>query len=286
MRKSFTLIEILIVIVVIGILSAFILVGMSSITNKATIAKGQAFTDSLRNSLLVNIISEWKLDEGSGTTITDSWSGGNNGTLTCAISSCWKTETDCVNGTCCFFSGDSYVSIDYNDNFNFGTNSFTVNYWFAKDDKNQAYNLNFGPGIGSNNISFDFDDGSYGVWVYWMSSGDAGHSVKTTNNYSNSRWHNLTFLRASNIFKLYVDSVYITQTTESDPIDVSDPVYSSLEIGSTDETYVGKIDEVVIYNAAMSTSQINQIYYSGLNNLMAKGSIDKEEYNNRLMAIK
>jgi prepilin-type N-terminal cleavage/methylation domain-containing protein len=43
MNKSFTLIEILVVIVVIGVLSAFILVGMSSITSSANIAKSQAF---------------------------------------------------------------------------------------------------------------------------------------------------------------------------------------------------------------------------------------------------
>jgi len=280
--KAFTLIELLVVIAIIGILSAFILVGTGSIINKANIAKGEVFTSSLRNSLLANIISEWKLDEGSGATIKDSWSGGNNGTLTCAVSSCWKAEADCVNGTCCFFSGNSYVSIDYNDNFNFGTNSFTVNYWFAKDDKSQAYNINFGPGVGSHNISFDFDDGGYGVWIYWMSSGDVGHSVKTTNNYSNGRWHNLTFLRDGNVFKLYVDGVYITQTTESDPIDVSDPVYSSLEIGSTDNTYVGKIDDVRIFDAAMPTSQIQRNYFVGLNKLFAKNQITQSDYYSRI----
>jgi len=48
-EKSFTLIEILVVIVVTGILSSFVLVGMSSITNDARIAKVKAFANSVRN---------------------------------------------------------------------------------------------------------------------------------------------------------------------------------------------------------------------------------------------
>ena len=81
MSKSFTLIEILVVIVIIGILSAFIIVSMVGVSDKARIAKSQAFANSLRNSLLINLVSEWKLNDGSGTTASDSWSA-NTGTLT------------------------------------------------------------------------------------------------------------------------------------------------------------------------------------------------------------
>jgi prepilin-type N-terminal cleavage/methylation domain-containing protein len=63
--SAFTLIELLVVIAIIGILSALIIVGMSSTTQKATIAKAQVFSNSLRNSLMNNLISEWKFN-GSG----------------------------------------------------------------------------------------------------------------------------------------------------------------------------------------------------------------------------
>jgi prepilin-type N-terminal cleavage/methylation domain-containing protein len=104
-EKSFTLIEILVVIVVVGILSSFILVGMSSITSDANIAKGKAFANSLKNSLLMNLVSEWKLDETSGSTSYDSWSQ-NNGTVTGAT-----ITTDCVSGKCLEFDGiDNRIS--------------------------------------------------------------------------------------------------------------------------------------------------------------------------------
>lgn len=51
LRKSFTLIEILVVIVVVGILSAFILVGLGSITKDSRDSKRIAEIVRLRNAI-------------------------------------------------------------------------------------------------------------------------------------------------------------------------------------------------------------------------------------------
>jgi len=48
----------------------------------------------------------------------------------------------------------------------------------------------------------------------------------------------------------------------------------------------GLMDGARIYADIVTSLKIKENYYSGLNNLIAKGSIDKEEYNNRLIAIK
>lgn len=45
------------------------------------------------------------------------------------------------------------------------------------------------------------------------------------------------------------------------------------------------MDDVRIYNVAMSTSQIKEQYYSGLNSLLASGNINKEEYKQRLVNL-
>jgi prepilin-type N-terminal cleavage/methylation domain-containing protein len=73
--KAFTLIELLVVIAIIGILSGLIVVTMSGVTAKATIAKGQVFSNSLRNALMLNLAAEYRLDGNAN----DSW-GSNNGT--------------------------------------------------------------------------------------------------------------------------------------------------------------------------------------------------------------
>ncbi|MFA6374227.1 MAG: prepilin-type N-terminal cleavage/methylation domain-containing protein, partial [Candidatus Paceibacterota bacterium] len=62
MNKSFTLIEILVVIVIVGIISAFIIISMAGISSKANIAKGQTFSNSLKNALMLNMIAQYELD--------------------------------------------------------------------------------------------------------------------------------------------------------------------------------------------------------------------------------
>ena len=109
-KQAFTLIELLVVIAIIGILSGLIVVAMGGMIQKATIAKAQVFSNSLRNSLLGNIVGEWKLDGDAA----DAW-GSNSGTILGATAA----TTDCVYGSCLSFSNISqYVD--------FGSNSSLV----------------------------------------------------------------------------------------------------------------------------------------------------------------
>jgi len=49
--------------------------------------------------------------------------------------------------------------------------------------------------------------------------------------------------------------------------------------------FKGLIDDVRIYNTALSTSQIKQEYIAGLNSLLANNNISKEEYDQRLNSL-
>jgi len=62
-KQSFTLIEILVVIVIIGILSSFIFFTINDSVEKAQITKSKMFAESIRNNLLLNLVSEWKFDD-------------------------------------------------------------------------------------------------------------------------------------------------------------------------------------------------------------------------------
>ncbi len=56
----------------------------------------------------------------------------------------------------------------------------------------------------------------------------------------------------------------------------------------TSNRFNGLIDDVKIYNAALSSSQIKQNCIAGLNSMLANASISKEEYNQKInnLAIK
>ena len=84
LKYAFTLIELLVVIAIIGILSGLIITTMSGATESARIAKLKVYSNSVRDTLGANLVSEWKLDQIVGSsapyTTLDTW-GTNIGTL-------------------------------------------------------------------------------------------------------------------------------------------------------------------------------------------------------------
>ncbi|MDD4358594.1 MAG: hypothetical protein PHY30_02135, partial [Candidatus Pacebacteria bacterium] len=46
--------------------------------------------------------------------------------------------------------------------------------------------------------------------------------------------------------------------------------------------FTGLLDDIHIYNTALSSSQIKQNYIAGLNSMLANGNISKDEYNQRI----
>jgi hypothetical protein len=103
-----------------------------------------------------------------------------------------------------------------------------------------------------------------------------------------NQWQLITVTFNSSGRKLYVNGVDKTATGGTQtilPPDVAGVSRIGNRAYTTDITFDGYIDEVRIYDAAVPTSQIKEYYYLGLNNLLIKGEITKEEYIQRL-AIK
>ncbi|MFA5013808.1 MAG: LamG-like jellyroll fold domain-containing protein [Candidatus Paceibacterota bacterium] len=300
---AFTLIELLVVIAIIGILSALIIVGMNSTTQKATIAKSQVFANSLRNSLMSNLVSEWKFDNVSGTVgqplvadapIPDTW-GTNNGAAKSGPT--LKNGTDCINGQCLSFDGtDDYVQIDGSNvsTSNLAiTGAITLSVWvkfndagthaaitgrgraFAGNGDNGYFITRYG---GDNKIYFD----TYSATTrdqFWSSSAITAtgwHFVVAT-------WNGTI---NTNGKKIYIDGVLDNQGTSVISI-IGQPNYY-FRTGKESNGYYplnGLIDDVRIYNAAMPTSQIQQNYFTGLNKLFAKNIITQQDYNNRFTEL-
>jgi prepilin-type N-terminal cleavage/methylation domain-containing protein len=294
LNQAFTLIELLVVIAIIGILSGLIVVSMGNVTEKATIAKAQVFSNSLKNSLLLNLVSEWRLDENTGTATADAWSGGNTGTLGGATLPTWKTGSDCVNGSCLQFDGvDDSVNFGTNSNLSMGLGDATVSLWVRFDNglATPASDTLVYCGGGSSSA------GSPGYWIVrysgtsrlyvYFSDGSTGrisNYLSSVGSLISNTWYNVVvvFTRTS-IAQAYINGVKQTSSFSilAQPGDVQNSV--SYVIGATSSyRLVGKMDELRVYNAAMPTSQIKEQYYAGLNKLLANGGITKEEYSKRI----
>jgi prepilin-type N-terminal cleavage/methylation domain-containing protein len=279
MNKSFTLIEILVVIVVIGIISSFIIVGLSSVSDKANIAKGQAFSNSLRNSLLMNLVSEWKLDGNAN----DSW-GVNNGTLVGPTHlPVLKTGSDCISGSCYSFDGtEDYINIGDKDNLSFSDNVFTISGWFKLNTNN-----NFGI-LGKRGSPWE-----YSIYtrtadtICFLSWNSAGNVV-----YSNSfpisvnTWINFVWTANGTNSYIYKNSVYLGSYSKGSN-NMSNTT-APFEIGrggdgAGNQYLNGLVDEIIVYNQHINALQVKQIFYSGLNKLLIKNNISLGEYRYNLV---
>jgi len=283
MNKSFTLIEILVVIVVIGVLSAFILVGMTSITNSANITKSKTFSNSIRNSLLTNLVSEWKLDGNAN----DSW-GANSGTLVGPTHlPVLKTTNDCVSGTCYEFDGtEDYISIGDKDNLSFTDNIFTFSVWFKLYTNN---NLGI---LGKRGAPWEYSIFTRTANIMrcytWVSSGaSAIYSASTA--IETNKWTHLVWTSDGSKAYLYKNSLYVGSVNKTS--DNLSNTTSPFEIGrggdaSGYQCMNGLLDEVTIYNGYSSSSQIRESFYSGINKLYKNKGISLNEFNQRLAELK
>ncbi len=295
MNKSFTLIEILVVIVVVGILSSFILIGMSSISDKANIAKSQSFSNSLDNALLLNRVSYWKLN---GDT-SDSW-GLNNGTWTgtgapnTVVN--YRPSSECVSGQCLHFDGvDDMVDFGSDNSLSMGTKDHALSIWVRFDND---------PPLDSETIFYcgAIAETQPGYWLYrrttknlrlWFSDGSAGTLTPYLTN-ANVINANVWYYVVVTIDRDGVAQAYLNgqiQTGYSADISTKQgniANYTSLKIGNTGGSYrfSGKIDEPRIYHGVISILLINNNYFSGINYLYCNNQIALEEFNQRLAGLK
>ncbi|HOC53408.1 MAG TPA: LamG domain-containing protein [Candidatus Pacearchaeota archaeon] len=284
MNKSFTLIEILVVIVVIGTLSAFILVGIGSINNSADMTKGKAFSNSLRNSLLMNLVGEWKFDEGSGQNLSDSWGPnaaflGNNDTVE-ATDPAW-VSSECVSENCLSFDGiDDTVNCGNNSVFDI-TGSVTLEGWakYKSDAASYkgsivgqpiAYILNFDLG---RTLYFNLRN-SADTWFC------ATYSPVLSQDFL-KKWHHYvgTWNKETGFRYLYIDGKLQNTPASCGTYDLK-VTNDQVVIGNVWGNWPmpGFLDEIRVYKEFLSLSQVQENYYSGINKLFKNNLITQKEY--------
>ncbi|MFA5013144.1 MAG: LamG-like jellyroll fold domain-containing protein [Candidatus Paceibacterota bacterium] len=273
---AFTLIELLVVIAIIGILSALIIIGMNSTTQKASIAKGQVFANSLRNSLMINMIAEYKLDGNAN----DTWGTHAAGTVSGA-----SVYSSCPQSTCYSFDNiDDYIELADASDLRMTTGG-TISAWiYPKSTGEGTYGIvvdkstSFSGGGGYNFCLFPNNVLAFRI--------DAGASLLSSNNaVALNQWQLATVTFISGNRKLYINGVDVTASgggVTGLPPDSSGVV---ARIGNraydTNYTFDGYIDDVQIYNQVIPTSQIQQNYFVGLNKLFAKQGMGELEYQQR-----
>lgn len=281
---AFTLIELLVVIAIVGILSGLIIVGMSSPVNNATLAKAQIFSSSLRNSLLVNLVSEWKLDEIMTTTTPDAWSSNNTCTLM-GTTLPQLQNTGCVYDECLSFNGSTaYLNCGNTISLNI-TSALTVEAW-VKTSINTAGLRQVIISRGNDWILY-----KYGSSYQFEVRNPSNNIVIPSGTNSSNNWLHIagTYPISSGV-GLYINGVLQQNLAQTGSIRFQNTatligVQYAWHTGDSyynDYFFNGLIDEVRIYNGAIPVSKIMEHYYAGLSTLLTRGEIGAGEYYERI----
>jgi prepilin-type N-terminal cleavage/methylation domain-containing protein len=208
-KTAFTLIELLVVIAIIGILSGLIVISMSGVTNKANVAKAQVFSNSLRNSLMLNLVSEWNFNNLTGTVgseistasnfVVDGW-GSNTGTA--YGSPVLKSDSDCITTKCLYFNGSTDYILFQGNNFNFGTEDFTIALW-VKPEASTSYHHFFAMPTQATLALKAYGQNKN---IYFYTPTFSTNSTITAL-YKENVWNYIVFTRRSSVAYIYLDGV-------------------------------------------------------------------------------
>lgn len=198
----------------------------------------------------------WKLDEPTGSVALDAGLSGYNGTITGAV----RTAAGKFGGALSFDGSNDFVNLgspnigvfDYGVTGDFSislwaktSRSGTVKYMINKGDTNGAYWLRF---EADNTIRFLLDYGS----TY--------DAVQSPAAYTDGLWHHVAAVADRDWgLRLYVDGMLAGQTTVLTGGDISSLLPLTIGVSSA-ASMEGLIDEVILYNYALSADDVQELY--------------------------
>jgi len=195
------------------------------------------------------LVGWWRFDEGTGTIASDSSGNANTGTINGA------TWVDGEYEKALSFDGEtSYVIIPDNSNLDFGTDDFTISFWFNptsltwsnilyKRADSNGVNAGYQIVVHNNRFYAIIGDGTNGVTVL-------------SNSISAGVWqHCLLVVNHAGSAQFYVNGL-----ASGSPISMTSVGNTNndipLKIGGNSAYYTGILDEVRIYNRALPLTEI------------------------------
>jgi len=210
----------------------------------------------------MDLVGYWPMDEGSGTTTVDVSGENNIGTITGAIRA---ATSSCKVGRCLDFDGvNDYVNVSGLAADMSGVARFSVSLW-AKADTNQI------AGAAISIRKGDSDPGNlFILYPYDLSAGNGariyfnGSSIINENGIdrTDGDYHHFVFVSGSATnHEVYVDGVSVgaSSSDKTLPSPVTD-IDIGRWSGSGGQVFNGSIDEVRIYNRALTAGEIEAIY--------------------------
>ena len=164
---------------------------------------------------------------------------------------------------------NDYIDVGASSDFSFGTGAFTMSQWFKAD-------VIAGGGINYYTL-FDFRGSGSDIAPTLYMSQQTGYRLYAYNgstvvNYNTTpsvgQWYHVACTRRVTTCTIYLNGSNVASGTDSANYSMSNPSprIGGPPSGVTGQYVDGKIDEVAIFNSALSASDITAMYNSGTPN--------------------
>lgn len=184
----------------------------------------------------------WNFDEGSGSTANDSI-GSNDGSLKNGPK--WAAG---VTGSAVTFDGSNdYMQAQ---SMTLDETSFSISAWFKSTSAGDV-----------KIISFSSKDHPLQLYNGMLRACTNGHCLAGTTVVKDGNWHFATVTGSGTTVTLYLDGQLEASFTSPNIVITAAPTIASI-FGGGNFSFPGTLDEVQIYNYALSAAQVNAIYTS------------------------
>jgi hypothetical protein len=210
------------------------------------------------------LVGYWPLDAVNSGTTPDNSGDGNNGTLNGSPS----LVTGQIDNALSFNGTSGYVAVNGAAGEISPTGNYSISAWFKSTATGVAEIFGFGNSSNTTPLSSLSIGAAAAGGIYFNLRDNSGTNIQasSTTPFNNGNWHFAVGTKNGSVFSAYVDGVLQASTTGS----TGAATFNTATIGALARTSVslyfpGSIDDVRIYNTALSTSSITAIYDSGLN---------------------
>ena len=250
-------------------------------------------SDSGNYASSANLVGYWRMEEGSGTSIADSSTNSNTAPLTNGPTFSTDVPVYKNENSIALDGSNDYAPVvgslsggDYN--FLTSTLTYSASLWFKFDDHTQNSSQvllanNYTSSNKGIQIWYDNRSGISTKALRVNSWAGSSVSTNTASAITDNNWHHIlvTSSGASGTLTVYLDGSSlataslgsVSSTAPNQDLAIGGRVISS----SVDSPIDGKLDEVAIWDVALSSADATAIYNNGSpNNLTASGSYDTD----------
>ena len=256
--KGFTLIEVLVVMTIIGVLASVVLISFSGQRERAKLTTAKQFDAQVSHALGAYAVGIWRFEEGSDITLYDESGFGNDGTFVGNLTPVFPVGVYSGTTALQFDGVNDYVDCGNDPSLNI-TDAITVEAWVKP----------VGTGDNLQNIVKKLDYGGHkgfrlhfytnGTFRFAAHDGTSYFSVMENNVMAWNKWQHLVGVYDGSYLHIYRNGQFIKKNTGPSAIS---PASSHLTFGNG-EDFNGAIDDVSIYNSALSSAQIQQHFVAG-----------------------